>query len=433
MTGVALNLVLIVASVAALVGVMIAVKLVARSLHLDAELQRKIVHVATGLYALTLPLWFDRGWPVLVLVGLALAVMIALRLPALARLGLASALHGVERTSYGEMFLAAAVGFIFLRSQGATIFYVLPIAVLTLSDAAAALVGTRYGRSLFQVESGTKSWEGVVIFFLVTALLAMILLLLMTEVPRERVVLLALVIAAFGASIEADSWKGLDNLFVPVAIHLFLASHIDTPAMSLALLALGYVAAVVLLLLFAPALGLSAHSARAYIALVFVMCAVTAPRNAVLPVLAALAHHVAHLRRPCVSDYPELDMIAVSAGIALFWLFIGEYAGLLALNVYNLTFAGVLVVFAVIAARGLLAAAGAVLLGMAVLLVVAHLNPSDAQWYGMLWPWALAALSLAAGIAWAQPLLFDRSRVARAFLVALPIPCFLFVFHLVWP
>ena len=100
--------------------------------------------------------------------------------------------------------------------------------MLTLSDAAAALIGTRYGRKLFAVEAGTKSLEGVAMFFLVTWIVAMVLLLLMTDIGRVNVVLLSLAVAAFGALVEADSWRGFDNLFVPVGIHLFLARHLET-------------------------------------------------------------------------------------------------------------------------------------------------------------------------------------------------------------
>src|SRR6185369_12578223 len=124
-------------------------------------------------------------------------------------------LHDVQRTSYGEILLAIAVAFVFYFSIGRPVTYVLPIAVLTLSDTAAALVGVNYGRKRFTVEAGTKTLEGVAIFFLVTFILSSVILLLMTDIGRLNVVLLSAVVAAMSALIEADSWRGFDNLFVP--------------------------------------------------------------------------------------------------------------------------------------------------------------------------------------------------------------------------
>jgi phytol kinase len=418
---------LIVVSVAMLLVIMAAVKTLGSRYAWSSELQRKSVHVATGLYALSLPLTFSERWPVLLLIGLVGAVMLVLRLPRFAMSGLGSTLHGVERKSYGELLLALSVGFIFCLSLGNPVLYVLPIAVLTLSDAAAAMIGTRYGRRLFEVEAGTKSLEGVAMFFLVTWIVAMVLLLLMTDIGRTNVVLLSFVIAAFGALVEADSWRGFDNLFVPVGIHLFLASHLQTPPLELLLLASAFAATLLAILMLAPRLGLSNHAARGYTVLVFLICAVTAPHNAILPVAAVFAHLVARRVRPCRSPYPDLDFLAVIVGVALFWLFLGEYAGRNSLDVYNLTFAGSALVFVALAADrrlALTAAAGAIL--FAAVLTIASWNPEYTQWHGTLWPWVAASFALCLFIPIRWPDFLDRYRAPRALALALPVPLALF-------
>ena len=91
-------------------------------------------------------------------------------------------------------------------------------------------------------------------FFLVTWILAMVLLLLMTDIDRGKVVLLSVMIAAFGALVEADSWRGFDNLFVPIGIHLLLANNLATEPLQLGLLAAAFIATLVFILAFAPAL-----------------------------------------------------------------------------------------------------------------------------------------------------------------------------------
>jgi phytol kinase len=418
---------LILASAALMLLIMAAVKFLGRRYEWSAELQRKCVHVATGVYALTLPLTFSETWPVLVLLILVCGVMLVLRLPRFAKTGLGATLYGVERKSYGELLLALSVGFIFYFSIGKPILYVLPIAVLTLSDAAAALIGTRYGRKHFAVEAGTKSLEGVAMFFLVTWIVAMIALLLLTDIGRLNVVLLSVVVAAFGALVEADSWRGFDNLFVPVGIHLLLTSYLDTSPQQLLLLAGIITGALLAVMTLAPRLGLSNHAARAYTVLVFLICAVTAPHNAILPLAAVFAHVAARSARPCKSPYPDLDLLAAVAGVALFWLFLGEYLARNSLNVYNLTFAGAALIFIALAAgRRLVLIAPAAGILFAGVLIIAGRNPEYAQWHGALWPWIAASFALCLLIPVVRPDLLDNYRAPRALALALVAPLALF-------
>jgi len=308
------------------------------------------------------------------------------------------------------------------------VLFVLPIAVLTLSDAAAALIGTRYGRNLFQVEAGTKSLEGVAIFFLVTWIVSMVLLLMMTGIGRINVVLLSLVIAAFGALVEADSWRGFDNLFVPVGIHLFLRGHFETGPLQLLLLTITFLALLFAILALAPRFRLSRHAARAYTVLIFLICAVTALHNAILPLTAVLAHIAVRRVRPCESPYPDLDLLAVVAGVSLFWLFLGEYAQHNALAVYNLTFAGAALVFLALAGGRHIVGIGAVAAVLfAAVLTITSWNPPAAQWNATLWPWVAASFTLCLGVATLWPNVLDRHRAPRAHALALPVPLAHFV------
>jgi phytol kinase len=416
---------LIVASIALLLAVMGAVRWAGHRFAWSAELQRKCVHLAIGLYALTLPLTFSERWPVLVLAGLATLVMLVLRLPQLATAGIGSTLHGVDRKSYGEFLLALSVAFIFSFSLEKPILYVLPVTVLTLSDAAAAMIGTRYGQKKFAVEAGTKSLEGVAMFFLVTWIVAMVLLLLLTDIARVNVVLLSLAVAAFGALVEADSWRGFDNLFVPVGIHLFMVRHLDTEPLLLLALTGGFLAMLGIVLLLAPALRLTSHAARGYTVLIFLIFAVTAPHNAILPVAAVLAHLVARRVRPCHSPYPDLDFLSLVAGVALFWLFVGELSGHNALNAYNLTFAGLAVAFLTLAARPI--ALVAVLPLGALMFAIAQWNVTATQWHGALWPFVAASFALCFAVPALWPQRLDRYRAPRTLALALPFPLALFI------
>ena len=425
---VAFDIALVVASALVLLAIMGGVKWLGSRFSWRPELQRKGVHVATGLYATCLPFMFTQLWPVLLLLAMSGTAMLVLRHPRLAKTGIGATLHGVERKSYGELLLAAAIGIVFALSLGKPVLYVLPMAVLTLSDAAAALIGTAYGRHLFAVEAGNKSAEGVAAFFLVTWIVAMVVLLLASDIDRANVVLLSVVIAAFGAIVEADSWRGFDNLFVPVGIHLFLASHLQTAPLELLLLAVGFAVVLLAMLAIARILGLSAHSVRAHTVLVFLICAVTAPHNAILPVIAVLAHLAVGRIRPCQSAYPNLDFLAAVAAAALFWLLVGEVTRVNALNAYNLTFAGAALAFLMLAAGHRLLLVGAAAVGLAALVfTITGWNAVRTDGQSLPWPWIVASFLPCLLVPLRWPAFLDRYRGPRTLALAMAVPMAAFV------
>lgn len=418
--------------VASILGLMALVRLAAARSGLSPEVQRKIVHVAVGLTALSFPWLFSGPGPVFALMAVAIAVMLLLR-----RRQIGSVLHSVERPSYGEIYMALVIALLFFRSQDDPLLYVLPMLVITLSDTASALVGTTYGRLRFPVEDGHKSVEGVVAFFMVTMIVSMCVLLLMSDAGRLNVIMLALMIAVFGALVEADSWRGLDNLFVPAGAHLLLARHLETSPELLVLLALLFSAVVFIALRYAHLIGLTRHAARAYTILVFLILSVVTPINAALPVVAILAHLAARQMNPCRSRRPDLDLLAASTGVALVWLLVGEGAGLTAINMFNATFAGVAIAFALLAAigpgaaRSRMLAVGAALLFAAVVawigIGVAWMNPPGTRWYGEPWPPVLATLALVAVPTLLWPRWFAAYRSPKVFAVAGAAPATFFL------
>ena len=427
----ALDLALIPASIGGLLLAMALVRRAGARFGLSLEMQRKLVHVTTGLYALTLPYTFSSPAAAMLLLALSLAALVALRRPRFVRF--ASSLHGVRRRSHGEIYLLFAVGFLYWFSPGDRALYVLPLLVLTLADAAAALAGTRYGSKHFSVAEGSKSWEGVAMFFMVTLILSMTTLLLMTEIDRPRIIALSLMVAGFGALVEAESWGGRDNLFVPVGVYLLLATHVETPLPQLALIGAIFLTMLIYAQHIGVALGMTRHAARATLVLIALMLAASAPHNALLAVTALAAHVAARAFAPRDDAFPDLDIVAVSAGVALLWLFAGEAGGANALDLYNLTFAGMAVLFAALAVqeaprlRRLAVIATSLAVVWAVLSRAAALNAATQGWHGDLAPWAAASLALCAAAGWFAPEAFDRRRALRVASVAGAIPIILFL------
>ncbi|MEM9471501.1 MAG: hypothetical protein AAGA00_06050 [Pseudomonadota bacterium] len=417
-------------SVAVLVGGMAIIRAAGSRLGWSAELQRKSVHVATGLFAMSLPWILPEAWLVYTLLAVAVVVMLVLRLPAIAN-GIGSALHGVERKSWGDLMLVAAVASLyFISGQAAEpVLYLLPLAVLTLSDTAAALAGVKYGQIRFTVEDGQKSLEGSAIFFLVTWIIAMAALLLLSDVPRANVVLLSFMTAAFATLVEADSWRGFDNYFVPVGVMLLISVHMDSSPRELVMLAMGFLATLYILTTFGGRLlGLTDHAARAYTAGIFMISTVTAPQNLVLPVVLLITHAVARRLNPDSARYPDLDMLAALAAISFISLIGGLAAGRTAISFYAIACAGLILQMAVLAAChcsrafrfGIWVGAGAIL--FAATISVVALNGLAANWHGEVAWITAASLLLCGAVAFAWPgFLIDR-RHAKTAIIALIIP-----------
>ncbi|MEM8795407.1 MAG: hypothetical protein AAGE61_07555 [Pseudomonadota bacterium] len=409
-------------SIGVMLGAMAITKKLANHYGLDAEVQRKSVHVVTGLFAISLPWILPEPLMVYILLGLSVVVMLVLRLPALSSGGLGDVVHGVKRKSWGDLMLVAAVATVFFiyQREGAPVLYILPLAVLTLSDSAAALAGSAYGRVKFTIEEGQKSIEGSAIFFMVTLILAMIALLLLSDMDRHKLVILAIMTAAFATVVEADSWRGFDNYFVPVGVLFLLAFHGDSSMLSLVLLAATFIAVIIAFNAYGKRfLGLSAHSARAYTAGIFMISAVADLQNVFLPLAALLAQTFARKMRPSTADHPDLDMLAMLATTSFVVLIGGLFMDMTAISFYNAMIAFMVIQLIILALPSKnLALKGATVLIAATALVVAvalviALNGPAASWHRdftlVLW----FGLVLAGGIGLFRPGFYDDLRHAK--------------------
>ncbi|RFA25576.1 hypothetical protein CAI21_18800 [Alkalilimnicola ehrlichii] len=202
------------------------------------ELLRKLFHVGAGGITLSFPWLFDSAWPVLLLGLLAIAGLAAAKLFARRGQGPGTVLHGVARDSLGEMYFPAAVAGLFVLAGEEPLLYVVPLLVLTLADAVAALVGVRYGRARYSTSEGEKSVEGSIAFLMVAFLSVHIPLLLFSELGRLETLLIAVVIGLLVMLLEAAAWRGMDNLFIPLGSYLLLQTYWEAGATDLALLLL---------------------------------------------------------------------------------------------------------------------------------------------------------------------------------------------------
>jgi phytol kinase len=184
--------------------------LVARRFAWEAEAARKASHVAVGIACVALPWVFADATPVLALAAVACAGLFALRTVPWLRARFGAALHGIARASYGEFAFVGGVALGFVLAHGDKPAYVAAILALSCGDAAAALIGRRFGRHPYALGRARKSLEGSAAFFVVAVLVCAVF-------PRAESVAAVAAFALATTLAEAFAGDGFDNAAIPLA------------------------------------------------------------------------------------------------------------------------------------------------------------------------------------------------------------------------
>jgi phytol kinase len=185
-----------------------------RWLRLDTGFTRKFIHIAVGMYSLlTVHLFSERLWAVIPPLAFVLINWLDWKY------GVVQAMTSSSRSNLGTVYFPIAFAAIvwFLWDRPALL--VASLMPLTWGDALAAIVGERYGRHTYRVLGSTRSLEGSLTAFGVSAL-STGLVLAGFGIPGA---VGAALLTALGATlVEAVSPRGLDNLTIPAASALLL-------------------------------------------------------------------------------------------------------------------------------------------------------------------------------------------------------------------
>ena len=197
-----------------------------RRLDKHPELIRKLLHIGMGLVTLSFPWLFQVNWPIILLAVGAVVVLLLVKWRGTDQSGIRNVVYGVARDSLGEIYFPIAIVILFVLSKDDPVLFAIPVLILTLADAVAALIGVRYGQIHYSTADGVKSTEGSIAFFIVTFMSAHIPLLLLTSTGRVETLLIALILGVLVMLLEALAWRGLDNLFIPLGGYLLLKVYL---------------------------------------------------------------------------------------------------------------------------------------------------------------------------------------------------------------
>lgn len=228
-----------------------------------AEFSRKMLHVAMGLLLCPLPWLFDHFWPVAVLCSTYIGLLIARRFLAALDNHVAGVIDGVGRKSVGEFLFPITVAILFALAGPNRAAYLAPMLILTLADAAAAVVGRRYGMCPYPTPGGCKSLEGSLAFAATAFASTHLTLLLIGSAGRLESVLLAIAISLTLTLVEAFVTGGWDNLLVPVGAWVMLKTLAGAGAGTLAVCAaLAMTLVLVMIVVYSVMPSLSVDRAR---------------------------------------------------------------------------------------------------------------------------------------------------------------------------
>lgn len=298
------------------------------------EVLRKLVHVGMGLVTLTFPWLFVDSWPVITLAIGASLLLLLLRRGTPAGWGgpaaqalrekLGGVVDGVARNSLGEIYFPIAVAVLFFLARGDAVAFCVPLLLLTLSDAVAALIGVRYGALRYTTDEGQKSWEGSIAFFVTAFLSVHIPLLLFTNIGRAECLYIGLILGLLVMLLEASAWGGLDNLFIPLGGYLLLQAfrNLEAPALGWRLAVT--LALVAFALIWRSRTTLNHGAVLGAVVIGFVAWAIGGWRWLLPPVTLFALYAVLFPRTGPdgrAQTHDARDVIQVT-GIGMFWLFV---------------------------------------------------------------------------------------------------------------
>lgn len=198
-------------------------ELVYRRLGLKGEITRKFAHFTATLSTITFPYLFDSHWYVLVLAAIFFLLLFISRNNTYLK-----SIHDIDRVSIGSYLLPVAIYLTFLISYilDNKFLFILPILVLAICDPVASILGINLQQYNQRVRIFTwkleKTWLGSLSFF-ISCFLVSIIALYFNQLHFDlKIFWFSVLIAFTGTLAELFSYKGSDNLFIPISVLLIL-------------------------------------------------------------------------------------------------------------------------------------------------------------------------------------------------------------------
>jgi phytol kinase len=194
-----------------------------RRLGTKGEVTRKFAHFTATLSTIIFPYIFNSHWYVLVLAVIFFLILF------ISRNGIhLKSIHDIDRKSYGSYLLPLSIYLTFLISfrLDNKFMFILPILILAVCDPMAGILGLnikRNNKNIVLLGIRTKKTLLGSGSFLVSAFIISVISLYFYYLQFDlKTFWLALGIATLSAAVELVSWRGTDNLTIPMSVLLML-------------------------------------------------------------------------------------------------------------------------------------------------------------------------------------------------------------------
>ena len=186
------------------------------------EYSRKLIHILTALWMAT---WQLQKLTQLEITFLCLALFMAILFAK--QYNWFNSIFGVNRSTHGELFFVAGIAFANLVFANEMV-YALAVANLGLADGLAAIVGTQYGKQKYNVFGATKSLIGMFTSFVVAVITGTVFWIFAIDFHPGLLFMATHIVAtsAVISGLEFVSFKGLDNITIPLATGLLYSNLI---------------------------------------------------------------------------------------------------------------------------------------------------------------------------------------------------------------
>lgn len=172
----------------------------------SAEFTRKIVHIVSGITSLTFPFYLENVIQVIILCGGFIGILMISE-----KMNWFPSITGVKRKSWGSWLfpLAIITCFFCMNYFDREAFFFVPMAILTVSDTMANLVGKKLPFGRFKIRSHQKTLTGSLAFF-VSSMVVLFIASSGFSITDKLIIVTAITF------VEAISMKGIDNISIPI-------------------------------------------------------------------------------------------------------------------------------------------------------------------------------------------------------------------------
>ena len=193
---------------------------------IKAEYTRKLIHVTAGVFSVLFPLLLSNHWYLLGLTLLFIGILVITKY-----YGWLGSIHNIGRPSIGSFVYPVSIYFCFVVYQhyNHLVFYYLPILVMAISDPVAALAGLYWKKKSSDKQNNIqkllltrKTFFGTFMFFASAFVTTLFFIGNYNEMGIHAFLLLSIAVGMIGALTEFFSYRGIDNLSIPIVITILL-------------------------------------------------------------------------------------------------------------------------------------------------------------------------------------------------------------------